>query len=143
MYFFCTFDLIQKHRIMKSNYICPKCHGHLRVKNSIIFLTKDSKGHSALVLLDAEIGNYNFHMHPSVEIAEGEHTNFVCPICYENLNTDDLDKNLAKVIRIDKNNVKSEIVFSQIKGENCTFIITDKDIEAYGNHSDNYLEHFE
>jgi hypothetical protein len=127
---------------MNCDYICPKCHGHLKVKNSIIFLTKNSKGDSALVLLNPEVGNYNFHIHSSVEITEGEHTNFVCPICYENLNTDDLDNNLAKVIRIDSEGKKSDIIFSQIKGEECTFIVSDNTFEAYGDHTKNYMNHF-
>ena len=127
---------------MNSDYICPKCQGHLKVKNSIIFLTKNTKGDSALVLLNPEVGNYNFHIHASVEITEGEHSNFVCPICYENLNTEDLDNNLAKVIRIDENGKRSDIIFSQVKGEECTFIVSDNKFEAYGDHTQNYMNHF-
>jgi hypothetical protein len=127
---------------MKSDYICPKCNGHLRVRNSIIFLTKDNSGHSGLVLLSPEVGDYSFHMHKSVEIADGEHTNFICPICYENLNSDDLNQNLAKVIRVDEKGKMSEIIFSQIKGEKCTFIVSDDNIEAFGDHTQNYLDHF-
>jgi len=140
--FFITFGENTKTRIMKADYICPKCHGHLKVKTSIILLTKNSKGDSALVLLSPEIGDYSFTIHPSVKIAEGEHTNFICPICYENLNTDDLDRNLAKLIRIDENNHRSEVVFSQIKGEKCTFKINEGGIEAFGDDTRNYLNHF-
>ncbi|HOE05437.1 MAG TPA: hypothetical protein PLZ52_09480 [Bacteroidales bacterium] len=127
---------------MNADYICPKCGGYLKVKHHIILLTKNSKGDSALVLLSPEVGDYSFKIHPSVKIADGEHTNFICPICYENLNSEDLDKNLARLTRIDENGHKSDVVFSQIKGEKCTFKITEHGIEAYGDHTENYLNHF-
>ncbi|NLA23995.1 MAG: hypothetical protein GX879_03420 [Bacteroidales bacterium] len=127
---------------MNADYICPKCNGHLKVRHHIILLTKNDKGDSALVLLHPEVGDYTFKIHPSSKFTEGDHSNFICPICYENLNTDDIDKNLAKLIRIDQDGRKVAIVFSQIRGEKCTFKISDHGIEAYGEDTDNYLNYF-
>jgi len=121
------------------NYICPKCAGFLSIDNEIIFLTKNKNGESALVLLSAEIGNYSFRKNEKVDFASGDHVNFICPICYENLNADKYDDNLAKVIMIDDNGKESDIVFSKILGEQATYSVHKKDVEAFGDHKDNYL----
>lgn len=97
---FFTFECIIsiKQKAM-TNFLCPHCRGHLRVYNSIIFLTKTTKGKSALLLINPELGNYSVKMHPSYDhFSEGEVVNFICPICYENLDAEEFDKNLAKVI---------------------------------------------
>ncbi|MDY0315714.1 MAG: hypothetical protein RBR32_11630, partial [Bacteroidales bacterium] len=79
------------------NYICPKCGGYLSIDNEIVFLTKNNKGNSAIVLLNAELGNYSFRKNTNVDFKEGDHVNFICPICYENLNAENVDDNLACV----------------------------------------------
>lgn len=122
------------------NYICPKCGGYLSIDDEIIFLTKNNKGDSAIVLLSTEIGDYSFRKNGSVNFAEGDHVNFICPICYENLNAEEYDNNLAKVIMKDEEGKESNIVFSKILGEKATYSIHDKGVEAFGDHKDNYLE---
>jgi hypothetical protein len=122
------------------NYICPKCRGYLSIGNEIIFLTKNKKGDSALVLLSSEIGDYSFRKNDKVDFDAGDHTNFICPICYENLNAEEYDKNLAKVIAIDDDGKESDVVFSKVLGEKCTYSIYKKGIEAFGDHKDNYFE---
>jgi hypothetical protein len=121
------------------DYICPKCQGHLSIDNEIIFLTKNNKGDSAIVLLSAELGDYSFRKNPNVDFAEGDHVNFICPICYENLNADDIDDNLAKIIMVDEANVQHDIIFSQVLGEKCTYAVSDKGMDAFGEHKENYL----
>ncbi len=122
------------------NYICPKCGGYLSIDNEIIFLTKNNKGDSAIVLLSTEIGDYSFRKNEKVNFADGDHVNFICPICYENLNADKYDKNLAQVIMIDDHGNESNIVFSKILGEKATYSIHKKGIEAFGDHKDTYIE---
>ena len=120
------------------DYICPKCHGHLSIGDEIIFLTKDGKGHSAIVLLNSEVGNYGFRKNDHDDFAPGDHVNFICPICYENLNAEEYDKNLAKVIMVDEKGKESEIVFSKIVGEKCTYEIHNEGVTAYGDDKDKY-----
>jgi len=50
------------------------------------------------------------------------------------------DKNLAKVIAIDEDGKESDVVFSKVLGEKCTYSIHKKDIEAFGDHKDNYMK---
>jgi C4-type Zn-finger protein len=125
--------------IMKTNFICPHCRGHLRVSNSIIFLTKTTKGKSGLLLLSSELGDYNVKMHPSYNnFEEGEVVNFICPICYENLDAEEYDKNLAKVIMQEEDGKESTIFFSKIVGEKCTYQIQEGNIKSYGDHAEGY-----
>jgi len=122
------------------NYICPKCRGFLSIDNEIIFLTKNNKEDSAIVLLSAELGDYSFRKNPNVDFAEGDHVNFICPICYENLIADKYEENLARVIMIDETGKEVEVVFSQVLGEKCTYKICDKGIDAFGADKDNYFK---
>lgn len=124
------------------NYICPKCKGYLSIENEIIFLTKNNNGESAIVLLSAELGNYSFRKNQHVDFKSGDHVNFICPICYENLNADEYDKNLAKVIMLDENNRERNIVFSKILGEKCTYSIHEKGVNAFGDDKDAYMDLF-
>ena len=121
-------------------YICPKCGGHLNIENEIIFLTKNKKGNSALVMISSEIGNYNFRKNDNVDFAEGDHVNFICPICYENLNAEKYDKNLAMITMVEEDGKNVDIVFSKVLGEQCTYTVYDKEVEAFGDHSDTYLD---
>lgn len=124
-----------------TNFLCPHCRGHLRVSNSIIFLTKTTKGKSGLLLISPELGDYSVKMHPTYsDFEEGEVVNFICPICYENLDAEEYDKNLAKVIMQEDTKKESIIVFSKIVGEKCTYQIAhkEKEIRKYGEHKDEY-----
>ncbi len=121
-------------------YVCPKCGGFLNIDDEIIFLTKNNKGDSALVLLSTEIGDYSFRKNTEANFNDGDHVNFICPICYENLNAEEYDKNLAQVIMIDEKGKESNIVFSKILGEKATYSIHEKGVDAFGDHQDTYIE---
>jgi uncharacterized protein YbaR (Trm112 family) len=128
---------------MNNNYICPYCKGHLKIDKDIIFLTKTKDGKSALILISPEIGDYTYKSHPSIQFEEGSHVNFICPICYENLDAKEYDTaNLAKVLMQDSLGNEFSIVFSKIKGEKCTYKISEDSFEAYGNHTDEYMNFF-
>ncbi len=128
---------------MNKSYICPHCKGHLMIDKDIIFLTKTKQGESGLVLISPEIGDYSYKSHPSVKYKDGDHVNFICPICYENLDAKEYEsKNLAKIYMIDEKGKQHSIVFSKIKGEKCTYKISDDTFEAYGKNSGDYLNYF-
>jgi len=128
---------------MNKSYICPHCKGHLRIDKDIIFLTKTKSGESALVLISPEIGDYNYKSHPSAKFEDGDHVNFICPICYENLDAQEFEtKNLAKILMIDEDGKQHSVVFSKIKGEKCTYKVSDDTFEAYGKNSGDYLNFF-
>ena len=128
---------------MANDYICPHCKGQLKIDKDIIFLTKTKNGDSGLVLISPEIGDYNYKSHPSVHYADGDHINFICPICYENLDASEYgSKNLAKILMIDDDGKQHNIIFSKIKGQKCTYKISDDTFEAFGNNSEDYMNFF-
>jgi len=123
-------------------YLCPHCKGHLRLANEIIFLTKTHKGESGLVLLTPQIGDYNVIVDPKLKYEPGDHVNFICPICYENLDAKEAGENLAHVIRLEDSTGKESIIFfSKIVGEKCTYKVEDGNVESFGKDADNYKDY--
>jgi len=112
------------------------------VSNHIIFLTKTTTGKSGLLLVNSELGNYEVILHPSLNYEPGEMVNFICHICYENLDAEEYDKNLAKVIMQDETGKESVVVFSKITGQKCTFHIDEKQVRAFGNDKEEYNSTF-
>ena len=91
------------------------------------------------MLISPELGDYSVKMHPTYNnFEEGEVVNFICPICYENLDAEEFDKNLAKIVMQEEDGKESTIVFSKIVGEKCTYQITEGNIKSYGNNLHGY-----
>ena len=124
--------------VMQKYYICPKCRGHLKVGDHIIFTTENSKKEKGLLLLHPQIGNYSSIKHPSFQYTEGESIDFLCPLCGTSLQSS-LDKNLVNVMMIDKDGKEYDIFFSRIAGEQSTYkVSSDKKVMAAGEHSHRY-----
>ena len=85
------------------NYLCPDCRSYLRVWNNIIFsvksCTEDKKG---LLLLNPELGNYEFISHFKLDFNEMECLDFFCPVCGSNLEATDVNKKLVRIKMIDE-----------------------------------------
>lgn len=128
---------------MKTDFICPKCGGHLLVGDKIIFtaITKKEKKRG-LILLSPEVGDYAKIIHPTFKINEGEQIDFLCPICHVNLSARDVDENLIKILMVDEKSDKYEIYFSGVHGEQCTYKVSDDKVEKYGNASEKYYKFF-
>lgn len=120
-----------------NDFICPKCKGHLRVGENIIFKVKNSRKKSGLFLLSPKIGNYDSHKHKSFEIEPGEILEFYCPLCNGSL-TSDIDKNLAYVILIDESGQSHDVYFSQIVGEHSTFETSGDTLHVEGEDAGKY-----
>lgn len=125
---------------MDYDFLCPKCKGHLRVGNNIIFTTKTKKWKGGLILMHPELGNYKFEHHPSFSFEEGQQIDFYCPICMDKLTSKRHD-NLAKVIMRDENRVECEILFSRIAGEKSTYKIIGETMEVFGEQSSTYIDY--
>lgn len=127
---------------MKNDFLCPYCKGKLNVHGNIVLSVRTESQKRGLVFLSPKLGNYETITHPSFEMKEGEHLDFFCPICHANLAAIEYDENLAKVFMTDESQKVYEIVFSEIAGEHCTYKLVDHMIESYGEHVDNYVNHF-
>lgn len=129
---------------LKVNFLCPHCRAYLRVWNNIVFIVNSSlKNLTGILLLNPELGNYNFIHHSSIEFKEGEMLNFMCPVCRADLTSTEINSNLAKIVMIDENKKEFDIYFSKICGEQSTFLIKDDDIvEKFGGDSSSYVDYF-
>lgn len=125
---------------MRESFLCPQCSGHLKVGDSVVFSTRTREGQTGLILLSPELGDYKVVNHPSFDFKEGDYIEFFCPICHVQL-TSEKNDNLAKVIMIDEDLKESEILFSKIAGEKCTYRLVDGNVEEYGKDSATYLEY--
>ncbi len=126
----------------KIEYVCPKCHGYLKVNKKIIFIVQKSDGKKGIILLNPELGDYKRIFHETFNVKEGEHLTFLCPICQSDLSAMEINKNLARILMIDESGVEYKILFSDIIGEKCTYKICKDEIEAFGDDSSAYMNYF-
>jgi len=117
---------------MKTDFICPKCNGHLLVGGYVIFSATTKKNRQGLILLSPQLGDYTKVLHPSFQVEKGDAVDFFCPLCHTSLTAYDVDQRLIHLIMIDENSEKHDIYFSGIEGEHCTFKVSEKKYEKYG-----------
>lgn len=103
-----------------NDFLCPRCMGHIRVGDNIIFKVKNNRKHSGILLLNPHIGNYTSIRHPSFELDEGETLEYFCPLCNISL-ISDIHENLVHVILQDETGNSNDVYFSRIVGEHSTF----------------------
>ncbi len=127
---------------MENNYICPKCKGQLKVKKSVVLAAKTPSGEKGLIFLSPKIGDYHVTKHKDFEIKEGERLELFCPICHENLEAKSLNKNLAKFLMRDKDNVDHDVLISEIAGEKCTYVIYKNHVDSFGKDAKHYVNFF-
>jgi len=103
-----------------NDFFCPKCKGHLRVGDHIIFKVKNDLKQSALLLLSPQLGNYSSLKHPTFEFSHGEILEFCCPLCNGSLKSD-IHQNLALILMKDETGKSFVVYFSQVAGEHSTY----------------------
>lgn len=123
---------------MKPKYECPHCKAQLNVGNDIIFTVKNTGKNKGLFLVSPQVGDYSVVKDSLFKIETGEHLEILCPVCHTRLQVDHKNKNLAMIHFVNEKGVLSEIYFSEIFGEQCTYKITDKQVEMYGDDSGKY-----
>ncbi len=128
---------------MAIEYLCKACRGHLNVKTSIILAaTKVNSSKRGLIFLNPELGNYTVTTHPSFSLEEGQEYLITCPICHSQLNSQKY-AHLVRIIMIDEQNKESNIYFSNIAGEKCTYKITGTSVEKKGPDAAKYDKYFD
>lgn len=126
---------------MENDYKCPKCHGNIRIGESIILSAHHKKSQNGLVLLHPEPGNYDVITHPGFKYEAGDIIDFYCPICHHNLGSDK-HLNLAMIVMTDDKGQDFDIYFSKVAGEQSTLKMIGEHMEIYGEHSKGYLDFF-
>ncbi len=127
---------------MNRDYLCPKCHGHIKVGSHIIFTVITRNQKRGIMLLSPELGDYRTIHHPSLEFQPGDRVEFLCPICHANLTASEWHHNLARIVMIDEEGNRYDVVFSEIAGEKCTYKIGNDEIESFGENSAEYTNYF-
>lgn len=127
---------------MEENFLCPKCNGLLNVGSQIVFTIKNQKKERGLIFLSSAVGDYSVTHNDDFLVESGELTEILCPLCNAQLHSPEINENLAKILMIDKMKNISNVVFSRIKGEKCTFKITGGNIESFGKDAAYYLGYF-
>jgi len=120
-----------------NDFLCPKCKGHLRVGDQIIFKVKNDLKQSALLLLNPQIGNYSSVKHPSFEFNQGEVLDFYCPLCNGSLKSD-IHQNLALILMKDETGRSFVVYFSQVAGEHSTYETDGESVRVTGENAGLY-----
>ena len=97
---------------------------------------------SGLILLSPKVGDYTSLLHSAFKTINGDELDFFCPLCHSSLVALDVSEKLVRIIMIDENSEKHELFFSGVAGEHCTFVISDKKFEEFGNDSEKYSKFF-
>jgi len=105
---------------MSWSYACPWCGAMLNPDKTII-LTASRGGKRILIGFHPEPGNYQLFLPPGVAIEEGDHWDFFCPVCRENLVTGELEE-LCE-LRMMRDSEEHQVFFSRIAGEQATIVV--------------------
>lgn len=129
---------------LKEKFLCPHCRTHLRLNTNIIFkVDVPSTNQKGLLLLNSELGNYNYISQPDMKFEEGEKIDFYCPVCSADLKAKGIDEDLILIKMIDSEEKEYDIYFSKIAGVRTTFKIENHNIlEHYGEDRSEYLRYF-
>ena len=122
----------------EKDYLCPSCKSYLNAGGHIIFAVHIRKKQRGLVMLSPSVGNYDVLRHPALEIQAGDRVDFYCPVCHEPL-TSIRNENLVEILMRDEDGSEHEVCFSRIAGEHSTYVLTGKDVEAFGSDAEHYL----
>lgn len=106
---------------MSWSYSCPWCGSMLNPDKTII-LTAARGEDRVLIGFHPEPGNYELFLPPNVTISEGDHWDFFCPVCRENLVTGELEE-LCE-LRMTQDSEEHQVFFSRIAGEQATLVVS-------------------
>ena len=119
------------------NFLCPKCDGHLRIGDFLVFKIMNSDKKKALIFLSPQIGNYSSIKHPEYKVDKGELLEFYCPLCNNSLKSD-VHQDLVQITMMDGNRNFFDVYFSRINGEHCAYETKDELIRIEGEDAGKY-----
>jgi hypothetical protein len=121
---------------MNRSYYCPHCRKLLNPGTKVIFLVENGHDHD-LVLLSAKLGDYSVVHSRSMKLVEGAVYTFKCPVCRADL-TSGLDNKLVDLESRLGDEDPVRVSFSRVHGENATFLMSDGDVDKFGEHASRY-----
>ncbi len=121
---------------MTWTYSCPLCGNIINPDETVILVA--NRGDSTILLgLHPQPGNYTMYIPPGCDLRMGDRWDFYCPVCRENLLSEE-HENLC-TLTIWQGDARRKLLFSRVFGERATYVVADKNLEnSYGEHSKNY-----
>lgn len=118
--------------IQNCKYHCPKCEKSL-MKNTRVELNFKRNKHKehGLIHLSPEPGNYDFQTIPNIAFEKGERVIFICPFCDADL-TSEKNNKYAELKMMVNDFISFEALFSTVHGNKRTYIVTQDDVDTYG-----------
>ncbi len=83
------------------------------------------------IFLEPEPGNYEFYTTPPTDFKNGERVVFICPKCKTDL-TSQKNKKFAELKMMVNDFISFEALFSTVYGDKRTYIVTQDDVDTYG-----------
>ena len=119
----------------QSHYHCPKCQKSLTKDKKVILYFRRKVGDDwSEIFLNPEPGNYNFYTIPDTSFENGEYVRFCCPKCNADL-TSKRDPKFVELKMKVNDFIFFDALFSSVFGDKRTYIITEEDIDVYGDAS--------
>jgi len=100
------------------NYVCPNCRSCLLVCNNIVLIIKSrTENKQGVLLLNPELGNYEYICHEKLDFKGIECLDYFCPVCNSKLTTTHVNMNRARIIMIDEDLKEYDLFLSRPIGE--------------------------
>jgi hypothetical protein len=124
---------------MELDYLCPECKSLLNIGDKIVLSVRLKNKQNGLLLFEKILGSYSVKKQNTLHYKDGDLVEFFCPICHEALQSS-VHQNLIRLISNNDEENESDIFFSRIAGEQATYKISGKEIEAFGKDHEIYLD---
>lgn len=121
---------------MTRKYYCPSCRAHLNPNRKIVLSVRQGEQHG-LALLSPEPGNYEIIVSEDLDLEQGALLEIRCPVCAESLQSKASE--FLACIEYENPGVATGCVdFSRRYGEHATYVITEHDVQPYGENAELY-----
>ena len=118
--------------IQHCQYHCPNCDRSLTEGKKVhLNFERTEHNHKGHIFLEPEPGNYEFYTDPPTDFKKGERVVFVCSKCKKDL-TSKKNKQFAELKMIVNDFISFEALFSTVYGDKRTYIVTQDEVDAYG-----------
>ena len=118
--------------IQHCQYHCPNCDKSLTEGKKVhLNFERTEHNHKGHIFLEPEPGNYEFYTDPPTDFKKGERVVFVCSKCKKDL-TSKKNKQFAELKMIVNDFISFEALFSTVYGDKRTYIVTQDEVDAYG-----------
>ncbi|MBL4703047.1 MAG: hypothetical protein JKY54_00890 [Flavobacteriales bacterium] len=120
-------------------YSCPSCSAGLSKDGKIMVTMSLDSGEKSNLILDPQLGNYNYTCNPPLSLKDGEFVNCFCPYCWESLQSENYP-NFVRLGLVKPGEELVTVLFSRLVGQRKTYIVNNKFTEEFGDGSKSLLD---